>query len=102
MKHIKEVWAALKPLKITPNDYTFGPEESQLVEDRLSGSRPVHEKQLQGFQALWALLNRCCPSMAPSLSAVCKPMPEALPLFKPQAGIHDIQQRPLLIARFVG
>ena len=61
VKQIKDVWAALKPLKITPEDHTLGPEERQLVEDILSGSRHVHEKQLQGFQALWAVLNRFCP-----------------------------------------
>ena len=83
MKQIKNVWAALKPLKKGPEDHTFGPEERQMVEEISSGSRYVHEKQLQGFEALWAGLNRCCPFTA------CIPTA--------RADVKIIQQQPLLI-----
>lgn len=58
---IKNLWATLKQLKVGPQDHTFGPDERRAVEDILSGSRNVHEKQRQGFEAAWALLNRCFP-----------------------------------------
>ena len=64
VKHIKDLWATLKLLRVTPQDHSFGPDERQVVEEILSGSRDVHEKQRQGFEAPWTLLNRCCPSMA--------------------------------------
>ena len=61
---IKNVWATLKQLKVGPQDHTFGPEERQVVEELLSGSRNVHERQRQGFEAAWAVFNRCCPFTA--------------------------------------
>ena len=58
MKHIKDLWSALKLLRVTPQDHSFGAEERRIVEEVLSGSRKIHEKQRQGFEAPWSLLNR--------------------------------------------
>lgn len=58
MKLIKDLWATLKLLRVSPQDHEFGPEERRVVEEILSGSRKIHEKQRQGFEAPWALLNR--------------------------------------------
>ena len=60
MKHIKDLWSTLKLLRVGPQDHEFGPDERQVVEEILSDSRNVHEKQRQGFEASWALLNRYC------------------------------------------
>ena len=64
MKHIKDVWATLKLLRISPQDHSFGPDELRVVEEILSASTKVHEKQRQGFEEPWTLLNRCCPATA--------------------------------------
>lgn len=59
-KHIKDLWATLKLLRVSPQDRGFGPAERQLVEDILSGAKPIHEKQRLGFEAPWSVWNRCC------------------------------------------
>ncbi|CAL5227811.1 g10837 [Coccomyxa viridis] len=79
---IKNLWATLKQLKVGPQDHTFGPDERRVVEDILSGSRNVHEKQRQGFEAAWALLNRADASDADKQKAereLLQKIKEALP-----------------------
>ena len=58
VKAIKDLWSTLKLLRLTPQDHSFGAEERRVVEEVLSGSRNIHEKQQQGFEAPWSLLNR--------------------------------------------
>ena len=58
VKAIKDLWSTLKLLRLTPQDHSFGAEERRVVEEVLSGSRNIHEKQRQGFEAPWSLLNR--------------------------------------------
>ena len=76
VKHIKDLWATLKLLRISPQDQNFGPDERRVVEEILSASTKVHEKQRQGFEEPWALLNRCCPPMAYTPSE--RPFPTCL------------------------
>ena len=58
VKAIKDLWSTLKLLRLTPQEHSFGAEERRVVEEVLSGSRNIHEKQRQGFEAPWSLLNR--------------------------------------------